>query len=508
MGKKTIAFFIINFLWLLLIPVFVLEHGYNEFFGLITSSKIYSLFVNYAGVVLVILVLSRLFLDKPTNVFFFAFFLLVLYFFFGVLHDFLKTALGKNFFTSYKFLLPSLLAIILMVFFYLKKRTVGFRLVNYVKSLFLLLLFLEIIVFIQKSFSGEKSKNDLLLRTEMKETTPLDKPDIFFIVFDEYASSRSLKGDLGFDNSLLDSSLVKNGFFLSAESKSNYNLTPFSLASTFGMNYLNIGNDTLISSKSLLQAVNSVKKNVLVPFLIRHGYQIKNFGCFDFDSFPCQQQPYFENYFSDVIDNQTFYSRIRKDIWWNIALKNFFTGKRRVPNSFIDNRKIYLKRNIINFQNLEKELNSEGTSPKFVYAHLMLPHEPFFIKGDGTLRSENEILWNEVNPREGYLGQIEYANQLIKQLLFLINSPKAKNRVVIIEGDHGYRFFAPNAPIEKCFMNLNAYFFSDKSFSALYKTISPVNTFRIILNKYFNQQLPLLKDSSTYLIDPQYDKRR
>jgi hypothetical protein len=74
-----------------------------------------------------------------------------------------------------------------------------------------------------------------------------------------------------------------------------------------------------------------------------------------------------------------------------------------------------------------------------------------------------------------------------------------RERVVIIEGDHGHGYHDNYALSDLEFSNLNAYFFSDKNYHSLYPTISPVNTFRIILNKYFCKNLPLLKDSSFFM---------
>jgi len=43
---------------------------------------------------------------------------------------------------------------------------------------------------------------------------------------------------------------------------------------------------------------------------------------------------------------------------------------------------------------------------------------------------------------------------------------------------------------------LNAYYFPDNDYSLLYPEISPVNSFRVILNKYFKTGLSLLKDDA------------
>lgn len=41
---------------------------------------------------------------------------------------------------------------------------------------------------------------------------------------------------------------------------------------------------------------------------------------------------------------------------------------------------------------------------------------------------------------------------------------------------------------------LNAYYFPDNKTEALYDTITPVNSFRVVFNTYFDQNLPLLPD--------------
>jgi len=46
--------------------------------------------------------------------------------------------------------------------------------------------------------------------------------------------------------------------------------------------------------------------------------------------------------------------------------------------------------------------------------------------------------------------------------------------------------------------NLIAYYFPNNGAGVLYPTITPVNTFRLVLNTYFGQDLTLLPDVSYY----------
>jgi hypothetical protein len=65
--------------------------------------------------------------------------------------------------------------------------------------------------------------------------------------------------------------------------------------------------------------------------------------------------------------------------------------------------------------------------------------------------------------------------------------------VIILQGDHG------PAQLEKenRMGILNAYYFSTKQ-DALYSTITPVNTFRVVFNTFFGTDLEMLPDTSYY----------
>jgi len=366
---------------------------------------------------------------------------------------------------------------------------------------------MEVLSLLFQIFTRETENNHLaVLINELKPTTipNENKPDIFFVVFDEYASSKSLREDFNFDNSGMDSLFEANKFFVSCDSRSNYNFTSFSLASTFSMNILKLIQSPILSEKTLLQSVKVIKQSVFVNFLVREGYKILNYGCFDINDYPTQTFPFFDNeYLASTIDGQTIFARIKKDIWWNFTMKNIFTGEIRISDSYKLLKRSHLARNKINYEGLLREINTESRQPKFVYVHLMLPHAPFYLDANGGLNSDTSIILKNMNQKQAYLGQLNYANQLLYKTMRLINDFRySRPRVYIIEGDHGYRYFNDLDAGDKPFMNLNAYYFSDGDYKQIYNGISPVNTFRVVLNKYFNTSLPLLSDSSTYIVDP------
>jgi hypothetical protein len=62
--------------------------------------------------------------------------------------------------------------------------------------------------------------------------------------------------------------------------------------------------------------------------------------------------------------------------------------------------------------------------------------------------------------------------------------------VIILQGDHGY--VIP----ERRYNNLLAFYFPYGGNEALYPTITPVNTFRLVSNLYFGTDMPLRNDVS------------
>ncbi|HEY4148498.1 MAG TPA: hypothetical protein VGM41_06200, partial [Chitinophagaceae bacterium] len=71
--------------------------------------------------------------------------------------------------------------------------------------------------------------------------------------------------------------------------------------------------------------------------------------------------------------------------------------------------------------------------------------------------------------------------------------------VIIIQSDHGYRDLKQtDVNPHLYFNNYSAFYFPDKDYSGLYDTLSNINTFPLIFNKYFNTTIPIQKDSVVF----------
>ena len=110
--------------------------------------------------------------------------------------------------------------------------------------------------------------------------------------------------------------------------------------------------------------------------------------------------------------------------------------------------------------------------------------------------------WYETAPEnydELYAYQILYLNKLILSTIDQILERSKRPVVIILQADHGDGKYLEGNTITKQGVDirsaiLNAIYFSDYTYEDLYPSMSPVNTFRIIFNKWFGANYPLLPD--------------
>ena len=98
------------------------------------------------------------------------------------------------------------------------------------------------------------------------------KPNIYFIILDEYAGFIQLKNDFNFDNSNFKVELEKRDFFVSKESFSNYPSTSLSVPSMMSMMYFdfipeNLGKD----SKNIKVVEKIINENIVMKIFQANG---------------------------------------------------------------------------------------------------------------------------------------------------------------------------------------------------------------------------------------------
>lgn len=161
------------------------------------------------------------------------------------------------------------------------------------------------------------------------------------------------------------------------------------------------------------------------------------------------------------------------------------------------------------FQHLE--LVPELDGPQFVFAHIMSPHPPFVFgpngepvqHGDCNGLDRDGFQGSFDDYRMGYPQQTSYISARIEETIDQILIKSTNPPIIIIQADHGAGLLlSMNSMNETCLRErtsiLNAFYLPENGDLNLYETITPVNSFRIILNHYFGVELPLLEDNIYY----------
>jgi hypothetical protein len=161
------------------------------------------------------------------------------------------------------------------------------------------------------------------------------------------------------------------------------------------------------------------------------------------------------------------------------------------------------------FSKLAKVHSING--PKFVFSHIFSPHPPYLFGTNGETVHGSDLFNPLVNPykeTENYLNQLIFITKKIKVLIDEILMKSKVPPIIILQSDHGPRstfpkdVTLPRQPTEKMLKEIfgifNAYYLPSSGSDLLYESITPVNTFRLVFDFYFNTNYGLLDDRSYY----------
>jgi len=482
-------------LFVLLLPLFFVFHGYVENYYFMNWGDCWSLLGMYTAGAIVVYLLAFLLMRDQMKAAVFTGYLLAIYFFFGALHDFLRR---HNFFLDkYSLLLPTLLLLTVLTAWYIKKRPSFPRLPLFLNSLLLLYILWDAGLLMGKALEKQQSLpvDYSLSSTPAARCDSCPRPDIYLIVFDEYTNSRTLKDIYHYDNSSFDSFLVNEGFHIQRNSHSNYGATLLSMSSMLNYSYLNhMEGITFRNYKDMLDAI---AKNKVVNFLYARGYSVINNSPFDLPGHPSARDLPFIPVKGRLISNRTLLNYIIRDM--ERSMKTLLIGELR----FAAGEEAKADRlNRYELEQTKTVSRTESHRPRFVYAHLMMPHPPYLYDSLQHRRDPQDIVAHLDEAHPGYyLGYIPYTNVCARDLISTIKKNTGGKAIIIFMSDHGFRY-APEGKITPYFFdNQNAIYLPDGDYHPFYDSISNVNEFRVLFNKLFRQDLPVLKDSSIYLID-------
>jgi len=332
--------------------------------------------------------------------------------------------------------------------------------------------------------------------TAERPTRRPDKlPNIYYIILDGYSRADNLKELYGYDNAPFIDYLKAKGFFVASQARSNYAHTQLSLASSLNMAQLTdlaaaVGRD-YIRAKPLYKMIRHSRVQSFVKALgyrfvaFSSGYDMTEISSADEYLLAPQQR-------SEFVDGLLSLTPVESDESRGAA------HRRRVLYAF----------------DKMPEL-ARSAQPCFVFAHILGPHPPFVFGPDGGpvdvgryygIETGSKIIrpggLTRKEAMRAYIDQVIFINSKVETLVDRLTSESAVPPIILLQGDHGGDSFLNRADPNDTYMQdrmciLSAYYLPGAS-QALYDTITPVNSFRVVFNQYFGTSLPMLPDRSYF----------
>ncbi|MEJ2607617.1 MAG: hypothetical protein P8Z41_13195 [Anaerolineales bacterium] len=374
---------------------------------------------------------------------------LILFFSYGHFYSWIKTFAFGRVVGRHRYLLPLSILLLVGLSWILmrskeRRRSVN-RFFNVVSVVILIFPLISTVGFgLQANYANR------FLEAEEPSASPqisaaAGNPDVYYIILDGYARADILAELYGFDNSEFLDFLRDRGFTVAGKSTSNYMQTHLSMSSALLEASVNAFESQLIESTAIRAALDlyTIRQESIQQAVIDPAYQLHR------------------------------------------------------------NRILYT------FEHLPDIAAMEGDY--FVMAHIVAPHPPFVFGPNGEevyntrgySMADGDFYVGTPEYVEGYLNQLIYVNKLAERMITQILEASSTPPVIILQSDHGPGSqliweSADDSLLRERMSILNAYYLPGNVSDAIYPSITPVNSFRVIFDQYFSAQYELLADQNYF----------
>ena len=375
-------------------------------------------------------------------------------------------------------------------------------LLNFVSFLLLAFSVYSIVDFVRKAQNTEEAT---FTQEEQKGETKIQevRPTIYYLVMDAYTSNGVLKEYFDFDNSEFTNYLKEKGFYVADNAISNYGQTVLSIPSALNMSYLDSIVDVLGEDhKSRWPMADVLNNNRVLNILRGQGYKSISFDASMFEVVYLKDADVFHQ------TPGTKFSLYQNELINMSVIRAFNRRKPIVTDSPED----FHRRKILEAFRVMETIPEKNT-PYYVHGHVLAPHQPFLFDKDGNpvQPGHNYNIWLPLDSntdnsyyKRGYIEQLQFVNKKLTHLIDKILEESKEPPIIIIQGDHGScselrnHHGYENNDFKERFSIINAYYFPDQDYSMLYDTISPINSFKVVMNKYFDGNYELEPDRAFY----------
>ena len=399
----------------------------------------------------------------------------------------------------HRILLPLYLVIAAVTtFFVLRNRSGSAQLTRILNIAGLVLLVFPVFQLVSHDITASQAGKEAFQWTFsqplLQPRDPDNLPDVYFIVLDTYTSSKALAADFGFDNTPFEDALEEMGFYVAECSQTNYTYTQGALTAALNLEYVPRLEEQL-GSVGLEDNIWILMKESLVRHqLERIGYKSVAFET----SYDWSRIKDADIYLGESQSSVTWQKLNAFEMMWAkstalLLINDLDIKKRVVDDSVLSHpHSDHIEKQLFVLKTLPEIAGYRD--PTFTFAHILIPHVPYVFGADGAILTDPGYYGgdkagpvNEEYLQKGYTGEIAFLNSQLETILAQILEQSDTPPIIVLMGDHGVR--DDNRP-----KNFFAVYLPDGGEQALYPSITPVNIFRIIFDKYYGTSYGLLPD--------------
>lgn len=386
-------------------------------------------------------------------------------------------------------------ASVILSFYTIRKTRNIDRLLNALLFAGVLLITLPIITIVHQEISRppvQKVVSDIKLIPKKG-----DSPDIYYLVIERYGNFQTLQKRYNYVSDLKQY-LEKEQFYIADNATANYPHTSLSLASSLNLSYLNIDNAYLNGDQTHL--FNAISDSTVYAFFRKNNYKLFYLG----DSWQGTEHNPKADYNYNYYGPLPAFTRLFLD---QTLFGAMHTKLRSIKLDGIEPYKID-KKESAEFKIKKLSTIVRSKVKKMVFTHLLITHEPYVFDQDGKPLNDRELA--KIPHEKKYINHINYSNKILKRIISTIKKNK-RPYIIVLQADEGPYTSKLREHVDKGSLVwskvsddtvkthmsiLNAYYFPRQDYDTLYSWVTPVNSFRVIFNQYFGQNLTLLKDKN------------
>ena len=325
--------------------------------------------------------------------------------------------------------------------------------------------------------TGTDEEDIPVLEIDLAPAEGTDRPNIYWILSDEYAGSDQLEKYYHYDNTPFYGALRDMGFTVSEHSYNWYPETFYVLGDILSLNYVSHPSRAVEREKFLASAD--------LPFwtLLRDlGYDVcevesKNlFRLTDRLHVRTEEDPPITrdgNTVANLLLQYSLLYRYENEILEAVAPRHAKGSAKQVILDVFDWA--------------EDPENLKTDHPTFTMIYFMCPHAPFHFDREGN----SVTVDSSKDPKSYYLDQLVYTTTRLRKMCETITRADP-DAIVVLQSDHGYRFLANVTKLDETNI-LNAVYFRGRPLEGITDK-NALNTWRTVLREQFRLDLPAVKE--------------